>query len=109
MKEETIIIFDVKGDEVIFLGYSCKNKAYKCLNLATHKFIESVHIKIYEFAKRNEEHSNKEPEDYIKFVYYELSTIPKSQALVIGHQPCQPPNSSIQPLLPPVPLMQPKL
>ena len=29
--------FDVKIDEGILLGYSCKSKAYKCLNLSTHK------------------------------------------------------------------------
>ena len=33
--------FDVKGDEGIFLGYSCRSKAYKCLNLTSHKIIES--------------------------------------------------------------------
>ena len=31
--------FDVKSDEGIFLGYSNKSKAYKCLNLTTHKII----------------------------------------------------------------------
>ena len=44
--------FNVKGDEVIFLGYSCKSKAYKCLNLSTHKIIESAHVRIDEFAKK---------------------------------------------------------
>ena len=47
--------FDVKGDEGILLGYSCKSKAYKCLNLSTQKVIESVHVKIDEFVERNEE------------------------------------------------------
>ena len=74
------------------------------MNLSTHKVIESVHVKIDEFAERNEEYINKEPEDYKNFVSYELDTIPKSQALVIGQQPCQPLNSSMQPLLPPVKL-----
>ena len=51
--------FDVKGDEGIFLGYSCKIKAYKCLNLSTHKIIESAHVRIDEFAERSEEKSCK--------------------------------------------------
>ena len=41
--------FNVKSDEGIFLGYSNKSKAYKCLNIVTHKVIESVHVKIDEF------------------------------------------------------------
>ena len=79
------------------------------MNIYTHKVIESVHIKIDDFAKIDEEWSNKEPEDYRNFVYYEPNTIPKSQELVIGQQPCQPLNSSVQALLPPMPLVQPKL
>ena len=55
MKEARNGKFDVKGDEGIFLGYSCKRKAYKCLNLVAHKIIESVHIKINDFAERSEE------------------------------------------------------
>ena len=66
--------FDVKSDEGIYLGYSHKSKAYKCLNLSTHKIIESAHVRIYEFAKKSEEECNKEPEDYRKFIYYELDT-----------------------------------
>ena len=41
-------------DEVIFLGYSYKNKAYKCLNLSTHKIIESAHVRIDEFTEKSE-------------------------------------------------------
>ena len=36
LKEARNEKFDVKGDEGIFLGYSCKIKAYKCLNLSIH-------------------------------------------------------------------------
>ena len=68
MKESRKGKFDVKGDEGIFLGYSCKSKAYKCLNFSTNKIIESVHVRIDEFAKKSEEESNKEPEDYRRFV-----------------------------------------
>ena len=51
LKESRKGKFDVKGDEG-FLGYSCRSKAHKCLNLSTHKIIESTHVKIDEFAKR---------------------------------------------------------
>ena len=61
-----------KWGTYIFLGYSNKRcKAYKCLNLATHKVIESVHVKIDEFVERSEEWSSKEPREYKNFVYYE--------------------------------------
>ena len=65
---------DVKG-EGIFLGYSCKSKAYKCLNLSTHKIIESAHLRIDEFVERSEEENNKELKDYRRFIYYELDTL----------------------------------
>ena len=55
--------FDAKGDERIFLGYSSKRKAYKCLNLSTHKVIESAHVKINEFTEKTTEESKKEPKD----------------------------------------------
>ena len=67
--------FDVKVDEGIFLGYSYKSKAYKCLNLSTHKIIESAHVRIDEFVEKAKEESNKEPEDYRRFVYYESDTL----------------------------------
>ena len=68
--------FDVKGDEGIFLGYSYKSRGYKCLNLTTHKIVESAHVRIYRIAERSEEESKKELEDYRRFVYYELDTLP---------------------------------
>ena len=46
---------DVNGDEGIFLGYSCKSKAYRCLNLSTHKIIESAHVKVDEFVEKTKE------------------------------------------------------
>ena len=57
-------------------GYSYKSKAYECLNLSTHKVIESAHVRIDEFAKKNEQESYKEPKDYRKFIYYEPNTLP---------------------------------
>ena len=69
----------MKGDEGIFLGYSCKSKAYRCLNLSTHKVIESAHVKVDEFAERTEEESKREPEDYRRFFFIEPDTIPVNQ------------------------------
>ena len=76
LKESRKGKFDVKGDEGIFLGCSCKSKTYKCLNLSTHKIIESAYVRIDEFAKKAEEESKKEPKDYKRFVYYEFDTLP---------------------------------
>ena len=58
LKESRKGKFDAKGDEVIFLGYSCRSKAYKCLNLTTHKIIESAHVRIDEFVEKSEEESS---------------------------------------------------
>ena len=44
--------FDAKGDEGIFLGYSNKSKAYKCLNFSTHKINESAHVRIDECVEK---------------------------------------------------------
>ena len=76
MKESRKRNFDVKGDEGIFLGYSYISKAYKCLNLSTHKIIESAHVGIDEFAEKTEEERKKEPKDYKRFVYYERDILP---------------------------------
>ena len=76
LKESRKGKFDVKDNEGIFLGYSCKSKAYKCLNFSTHKIIECTYVRINEFAEKCEEESNKEPEDHKRFIYYELDTLP---------------------------------
>ena len=68
--------FNVKGDEGIFLGYSYRSKAYKCLNLSNHKIIESTHIRIDDFVEKSEEERKKEPKDYRRLFYYELDTLP---------------------------------
>ena len=62
---------DAKSDEGIFLGYSTKRKAFKCLIKASNKIVESANVKIDEFVEKNELESTKEPEDYNKFVYNE--------------------------------------
>ena len=77
MKESRKGKFDIKSDEG-FLGYSCKSKAYRCLNLSTHKIIESAHVKFDEFSKKTKKESKKEPEDYRRFVYIELDTLPNT-------------------------------
>lgn len=76
LKESRKEKFDVKGDEGIFFGYSCKSKAYRCLNLCTHKVIESAHVKVDEFAERTEEERKREPEDYKRFVFIEPDIVP---------------------------------
>ena len=43
LKESRKGKFDVKSDEEIFLRHSSKSKAYRCLNLSTHKVIK-VHM-----------------------------------------------------------------
>ena len=79
LKESRKGKFDVKSDEGIFLGYSCKSKAYKCLNFSTHKIIESAHVRIDEFVEKSEEESSKEPKVYKRFIYYEPNTLPKEK------------------------------
>ena len=91
MKESRKGKFDVKGDEGIFLGYSSKSKAYRCLNLSTHKVMESVHVKVDEFEEKSEEESKREPEDYRRFVSIEPDTIPDTSA----NQESSTPESSV--------------
>ena len=69
LKECRKVKFDAKGDEGIFLRYSSKSKAYRCLNLSTHKVIESAHVKVDEFVAKTIEESKKEPEDYGRFIF----------------------------------------
>ena len=76
MKESRKGKFDVKGVEGIFLGYSCKSKAYRCLNLSTHKVIESAHVKVDDFVEKSKEERKKVLEDYRIFFYIEPDTIP---------------------------------
>jgi len=37
-------MFDSKTNEVIFLGYSLSNKAYKVFNIRTFTIEESIHV-----------------------------------------------------------------
>ena len=54
LKESRKGKFDAKGNEGIFFGYSFKSKAYKYLNLSTHKAIKSAHVKVDEFVEKIE-------------------------------------------------------
>ena len=42
--------FDAKSDEGIFLGYSRRSKAYKCLNTNTKKIVENVNVNFDEYT-----------------------------------------------------------
>ena len=50
LKESRNGKFDTKSDECIFLGYSTRRKAYKCLNINTNKFVESENVNFDEHA-----------------------------------------------------------
>ena len=56
--------FDVKSDEGIFLRYSTRYKAYKCLNTNTNKIVESANINFDEYTKVHDDESIKRPEEY---------------------------------------------
>ena len=67
--------FDAKSDEGIFLGYSTRSKAYKCLNTNTNKIVESANVNFDEHIKFQAE-VPKKMEEYRTFVYsYEGMTI----------------------------------
>ena len=58
-----------KSDEGIFLGYSTKRKAYKCLNSNTNKVVKSENVEVDEFAERSGISCIKESKDYSTFIY----------------------------------------
>ena len=68
-----------------YAWYSNKRKAYKYLNLTTHKVIESAHVKIDEFVEKSEEKSRKEPKNYRIFVYFEPDTLLEIKENTIGN------------------------
>ena len=45
-RDDDIVKFDATSDEGIFLGYSLKNKAYRCYNLRTMTIMESVNVRV---------------------------------------------------------------
>ena len=62
--------FDAKSNEGIFLRYSTRSKAYKCLNTNTSKIVESENIKFDEHIEVHHDESIKRPEEYKSFVYF---------------------------------------
>ena len=50
LKDDRSGKFDAKSDEGIFLGYSTRSKAYKCLNINTNKVVESENVKFDEYT-----------------------------------------------------------
>ena len=59
-----------KSNEGIFLGYSTRSKAYKCLNVNTNKVVESTNVKFYELAEVQNVECTKKIEEYKTFVYF---------------------------------------
>ena len=63
LKESRNGKFDARSDEGIFLGYSTRRKAYKCLNANTKKVMESANVNFDEHAEvQNNESSKKSKE-----------------------------------------------
>ena len=80
---------DAKSDKGIFLGYSTKRKAYKCLNSNTNKVMESANVKFDEYVERNEVEWKIELEDYNTFIYVNEGvpyTLPKQENKAIEQQ-----------------------
>ena len=69
LKESRQGKFDLKSEEGIYLRYSSKIKSYRCLNLSTHRVIESIHVKVDEFVEKTTKESRKEPKDYRRFIF----------------------------------------
>ena len=49
--------FDAKSDECIFLGYSTRSKAYKCLNTNTKKIVKSENLNFDEHIEVQDDES----------------------------------------------------
>ena len=54
---------DAKSEEGIFLGYSTRSKAYKCLNTNTNKVVESANLKFDEYTEVHKAEPMKEVEE----------------------------------------------
>ena len=53
--------FDTKSDEGIFLGYSTRSKACKCLNTNTNKIVESANVNFDKHIEVQDDESIKKP------------------------------------------------
>ena len=61
---------DTKSEEGIFLGYSTRSKAYKCLNTNTNKVMESANVNFDEYTEVYEAEPMEELEEYRSFIYF---------------------------------------
>ena len=78
---------DAKSEEVIFLGYSTRSKAYKCLNTNTNKIVESTNVNFDEYIEVNDVEPMKKPEEYKSFVYlYERMFTKEEAGSQVGNQ-----------------------
>ena len=69
LKESRNGKFDAKSKKGIFLGYSTRIKAYKCLNVNTNKVIESTNVKFDDLVEVQNAKNSKKTEEYKTFVY----------------------------------------
>ena len=70
LKDDRSGKFDAKSDERIFLGYSTRSKAYKCLNINTNKVVESANVKFDELVEVQNVENTRKIEEYKKFLYF---------------------------------------
>ena len=82
LKDDSSEKFDAKSDEGIFLGYSTRSKAYKCLNTNTKKVVESANVNFDEFTEVHETRPATELEQYKSFIYF-YDGIPNEEDVVI--------------------------
>ena len=76
-----------KSEEGIFLGYSTRSKAYKCLNSNTNKVVGSANVNFDEDIEVQDDECIKKPEEYKSFVYfYEGIPIEEEVANQVGNQ-----------------------
>ena len=81
LKDDRSGKFDAKSDEWIFLEYSTRSKAYKCLNTDTNKVVESTNVNFDEFVEEHEVELAKEPKQYRSFIYF-YDGIPNEEDVV---------------------------
>ena len=62
-KDNRNVKLDAKSEKGIFLGYSTKRKAYKCLNTNSNNVVESANVRIDEYVENNEFECKREPKD----------------------------------------------
>ena len=78
--------FYAKSDEGIFLGYSNRTKACKCLNTNANKTVKSANVNFDEYTEVHDDESIKRPEEYRSFVYFYdgMSTDEEAANLIVN-------------------------